>query len=412
MTSESSVMLTVVMVVAVLAPIIADRLSRFVAVPPVVFQIGLGIVIGPAVLDWVRAVDSIQALSDLGLAFVMFLAGYELEYQRIRGAPLRSAVWGWAASIALGAGLGLLIAGTDAGLVVGLALTTTTLGALLPMLRDRGLSDTPFGTRFLAVGAAGEFLPIVAIAFALSGERPLHTTVVLLAFGLVATIAALMARRPRHPVLARLVTVTIATSGQLAVRLCVLAVVAMVAFAETLRLDPVMGAFAAGVVVRLFLDSGDPHESEQVVARLEGIGFGFFIPIFFVVSGVRFDVDALVSDPATLALLPVFLVLLLVVRGGPTVLLQRPALGTRPAVAMGLLAATALPLLVVITEVAQDEGVLSSGLAAALVGAGMVSVLIFPTVALRLLGDGDGVVSPRRGAPARSPARPDPPPGR
>lgn len=402
-------MLTVVLAVAVLAPVLADQLSRFIVVPPVVFQIALGIVIGPAVLDWVRAVDAIQALSDLGLAFVMFLAGYELEYQRIRGAPLRSAVWGWAASIALGAGLGLLIAGTDAGLVVGLALTTTTLGAILPMLRDRELTDTPFGTRFLAVGATGEFFPIVAIAFALSGERPLHTTVVLLVFGLVATGAAVMAQRPRHPVLARLVTATLRTSAQVALRLCVLVVVAMVALAETLHLDPVMGAFAAGVVVRLFLDSGDAHESEQVVARLEGIGFGFFIPIFFVISGVRFDVDALLSDPATLVLLPVFLVLLLVVRGGPTTLLQRPALGTRQAAAMGLLSATALPLLVVITQVAENEGVLSSGLAAALVGAGMLSVLIFPTIALRLLGT-DGV-SPPRGTPARSPARPDPRPG-
>lgn len=409
MTSESSVMLTVVLAVAVLAPILADRLSRFVTVPPVVFQIGLGIVIGPAVLDWVRAVDAIQALSDLGLAFVMFLAGYELEYQRIRGAPLRSAVWGWAASLALGAGLGLLIAGSDDGLVVGLALTTTTLGAILPMLRDRGLTETPFGTRFLAVGAAGEFFPIVAIAFALSGERPIHTTVVLLVFGLVATVAAVAAQRPRHPVLARLVSATISTSAQVAVRLCVLVVVAMVALAETLELDPVMGAFAAGVVVRLFLDAGDPQESEQVVARLEGIGFGFFIPVFFVVSGVRFDLDALVGDPATLALLPVFLVLLLVVRGGPTTLLQRPALGGRQAAAMGLLAATALPLLVVITDVAQDEGVLSSGLSAALVGAGMVSVLVFPTVALRLL-DSAGV-SPPPGTPAPSPARPDPRPG-
>lgn len=410
MTSESSVMLTVVLAVAVLAPIIADRLARYITVPSVVLQIGFGILIGPAVLDWVRATGVVGALSDLGLAFLMLLAGYELEFKRIRGAPLRAALWAWFASLALGVVAGLLVAGPTAGLVVALALTTTTLGAILPMIRDRGLVKTEFGTRFLAVGAMGEFLPIVAVAFALSGERPTHTTLVLVLFGTVAAAAAALARRPRHPAVARLVTVTLGTSAQVAVRFCVLIAVAMVALAETLDLDPVMGAFAAGVVIHLFLDTGVPRESDEVLKRLEALGFGFFIPIFFIVSGVRFDIDALL-EPSTLALLPVFLVLFLVVRGAPTALLQRPALGTRPAVAMGLLAATALPLLVVITRIAQDEGVLSSGMASALVGAGMLSVLIFPAVALRLLGPaGDGVSSPR-GAPVRSPARPDPRPG-
>lgn len=384
MSGETLWMLTVVCAAGVLAPFAADRLARFVAVPPVVVEIGLGILIGPAVLDWVRDTDVVSALSDLGLAFLMFLAGYEIEFQRIRGGPLRAAAWGWAASLVLGLALGFLVAGTDAGLVVGLALTTTALGTLLPILRDQGLAETAFGTRFLAVGAVGEFLPILAIAFALSGERPAHTTVVLAIFAVVAIGAAAMARQPRHPRLARLVTATLGTSAQVGVRLCVFVVVAMFALADGLGLDPVLGAFAAGVVVHLFLDAGDPHESEQVLSRLEGIGFGFFIPIFFVMSGVRFDVDALLAEPSTLLLVPVFLLFFLLVRGSPTVLLQRAALGTRPAVALGLLAATALPLIVVITDIARDEGVLGAGTASALVAAGMLSVLIFPTVALRL----------------------------
>lgn len=384
MSGETLWMLTAVFGAAVLAPFAADRLARFVAVPPVVVEIGLGILIGPAALNWVRDTEVVASLSDLGLAFLMFLAGYEIEFRRIRGGPLRAAVWGWAASLGLGVALGLLVAGTDAGLVVGLALTTTALGTLLPMLRDQGLADTALGTRFLAIGAAGEFLPIIAIAFALSGERPLHTTLVLAAFGVVAVIAAAAARQPRHPRLARMVTATLGTSAQVGVRLCVFVVVAMFAFAEGLGLDPVLGAFAAGVVVHLFLEAGDPHESEQVLSRLEGIGFGFFIPIFFVMSGVRFDVDALMDEPSTLLLLPVFLLFFLLVRGGPTVLLQRAALGTRPAVSLGLLAATALPLVVVITDLAREEGALGAGTATALVASGMLSVLIFPTVALRL----------------------------
>ncbi|WP_197682495.1 cation:proton antiporter [Jiangella sp. DSM 45060] len=393
MTSESSVMLTVVLAVAVLAPIIADQLSRVVMVPSVVLQIGLGILIGPAVLDWVRPTGLVDALSDLGLAFLMLLAGYELKYARIRGAPLGAAASAWLVSLALGIGVGLLIAGGDGGLVVGLALTTTTLGVVLPVLRDRGLLDTDFGTRFMAVGATGEFLPIVAIAFALSGERPAHTTAVLVVFALVAAGAAALARRPRHPAVARLVTMTLGTSAQVAVRFCVFVSVAMVALAESLDLDPVLGAFASGVVIHLFLDTGVPRESDEVLARLEGIGFGFLIPIFFIVSGARFDVDAL-ADPSTLALMPVFLVLFLAVRGGPVGLLQVQTLGARSATAAGLLAATALPLLVVITQIAQDEGVLSSGTSSALVGAGMLSVLVLPAIALRLVSPSQ---EPRRG---------------
>ncbi|SDT64381.1 Kef-type K+ transport system, membrane component KefB [Jiangella sp. DSM 45060] len=386
-------MLTVVLAVAVLAPIIADQLSRVVMVPSVVLQIGLGILIGPAVLDWVRPTGLVDALSDLGLAFLMLLAGYELKYARIRGAPLGAAASAWLVSLALGIGVGLLIAGGDGGLVVGLALTTTTLGVVLPVLRDRGLLDTDFGTRFMAVGATGEFLPIVAIAFALSGERPAHTTAVLVVFALVAAGAAALARRPRHPAVARLVTMTLGTSAQVAVRFCVFVSVAMVALAESLDLDPVLGAFASGVVIHLFLDTGVPRESDEVLARLEGIGFGFLIPIFFIVSGARFDVDAL-ADPSTLALMPVFLVLFLAVRGGPVGLLQVQTLGARSATAAGLLAATALPLLVVITQIAQDEGVLSSGTSSALVGAGMLSVLVLPAIALRLVSPSQ---EPRRG---------------
>ncbi|HEY9409860.1 MAG TPA: cation:proton antiporter [Jiangellaceae bacterium] len=398
MSEESLVMLTVVFAAAVLAPFAADRVAHVVAIPPVVVEIGLGILVGPALLDWVSDTEVIGSLSDLGLAFLMFLAGYEIEFDRIKGEPLRAAAWGWGISIVLGISLGLLLAGTESGFVVGLVLTTTALGTLLPILRDSGETDSPFGTRFLAVGAVGEFLPIVAIAFVLSGQRPAHTTVVLAIFAVVAVTGAVLASRPRHPRLARLVTATLGTSSQLGVRLSVLVVVAMFALAEVLGLDPVLGAFAAGILVHLFLGSGDPREAAHVLSRLEGIGFGFFIPIFFVVSGVRFDLDALLDDPSALLLLPIVLVLFLIVRGGPTFLLQRRDLGDRNAVALGMLAATALPLVVVITELAVEEGIMDAATAAALVGAGMLSVLIFPTVALRIRSGSSGARAVRADA--------------
>jgi Kef-type K+ transport system membrane component KefB len=388
MTDDTVAALAVIVAVAVIAPFVADRLHAWLAVPVVVAEILLGILVGPDVLGLVEVADGdvVSALSDLGLAFLMFLAGYEIDFARIRGRPLRLSVLGWLVSLVLAVGTGLLLARTDeAGLVLGLALTTTALGTILPILRDSGQAATPFGVRVLAIGAVGEFMPILAIAFAFSGERPAHTTVVLVLFAIAGLLAAWLARRPRHPRIARLVTATLGTSAQLGVRISVFVVIGMFALAEFLGLDPILGAFAAGIVVHLFLAAGSEHEAEVVFSRLEGIGFGFFIPLFFVVSGVQFDLDALLSDRRALLLLPVFLVLFLVMRGVPTWLLHRRELPGREPVALGLFAATALPLVVVITSIGVDEGAVLPATAASLVGAGMISVLLFPMLGLRLL---------------------------
>jgi Kef-type K+ transport system membrane component KefB len=388
MTEDAVAALVVIVVVAVIAPFVADRLHTWFAMPVVVAEILLGILVGPAALGLVTVTDGdvIAALSDLGLAFLMFLAGYEIDFARIKGRPLRLSVFGWLISLVLGVSTALLLAADqETGLVVGLALTTTALGTILPILRDSGQATTPFGVRVLAVGAVGEFGPILAIAFAFSGDRPVHTTVVLVLFAIAGVFAAWVARRPRHPRLARLVTATLGTSAQLGVRICVFLVIGMFAFAEFLGLDPILGAFVAGIVAHLFLAAGSEHEAEAVLSRLEGIGFGFFIPLFFVVSGVRFDLDALLSDGRALLLLPVFLVLFLVMRGVPTWLLHRNELPGRQPVALGLFAATALPLIVVITSIGVDEGAMLPATAASLVGAGMISVLLFPLLGLRLL---------------------------
>lgn len=384
MTMEALAMLAVIIAAAFAAPFLADRVSRTVAVPPVVVEVVLGILVGPAVLDLVSEIDVVAALSDLGLAFLMFLAGYEIEFGRIRGGPLRRAISGWLMSLALGITAGLLIGGPTAGLVIGLALTTTALGTILPIVRDSGDVSTPFGDRVLAVGATGEFGPIVAIAFVLSTERPAHTLAVLAGFALLAFAGAALARRPRNPRLGRMVTATLGTSAQVGVRLCVLVVIAMFAFAEWLGLDPVLGAFTAGILVHLFLDAGDAHDAEIVHSRLEGIGFGFFIPIFFVVSGAQLDLESLLSDPGMLALVPIFAALLLAVRGIPTLVSHIGVSNRNDQFALALFASTGLPLIVVITNLGVDGGLLRPATAAALVGAGIISLLVFPTTALRL----------------------------
>jgi Kef-type K+ transport system membrane component KefB len=410
MTEATVASLVVIVAVAAIAPFVADQLHTWFAMPVVVAEIMLGILVGPAVLGLVTTTegDVVSALSDLGLAFLMFLAGYEIDFARIKGRPLRLSVLGWLISLVLAVGIALLVADTEeAGLVVGLALTTTALGTILPILRDSGQATTPFGVRVLAVGAVGEFLPILAIAFAFSGDRPIHTTVVLVLFAIVGFVAAWVARRPRHPRLARLVTATLGTSAQLGVRICVLLVIGMFAMAEFLGLDPILGAFVAGIVVRLFLAAGSDHEEEIVLARLEGIGFGFFIPLFFVVSGVRFDLEALLSDTRALLLLPAFVVLFLVIRGLPTWLLHRRELPGRDPLALSLFAATALPLVVVITSIGVDEGAVTPATAAALVGAGMISVLLFPMLGLRLLSTVPADESETDGEPGPATERED-----
>lgn len=384
MALDTLTMLLIVLTVAVAAPLIVDRLPSRLGVPSVVVEILLGIAVGPALLGLVTDTDVISAFAELGLAFLMFLAGYEIQFARIRGGPLRRAVWGWLISLGVGLAVALLyLDSVIAAVVVGLALTTTALGMVLPILKDRGDAATAFGDRVLAVGTVGEFGPIVVIAFALSGERPSHTIAVLALFTVLAISGGWLARKPRHPRLGRIVTATLGTSSQVAVRLCVLIVVAMVALAEWLGLDPVLGAFTAGILVHLALDSGEPHEAEIVRSRLEGIAFGFFVPIFFVVTGVRLDVEALFADAWAAATVPVALALFLIVRGGPTYLIHRGVLPRPDRLALAAYASTALPLIVVITTVGLDAGVLDPAHAVALVTAGMLSVLIFPILAVR-----------------------------
>ncbi|MGH3682160.1 MAG: cation:proton antiporter [Natronosporangium sp.] len=374
---------------AALAPLVSDRLARWLPVPSTVLEILLGILVGPAVLGLARTGTVVDAVAGFGLAMLFFLAGYEIEFARIRGAPVRRALGSWGGSLLLGLGIGALLAlllggGGKAALVFGLALSTTALGTILPIVRDSGVLPSRYGATIMAVGAVGEFGPIIMVALLLSGERPLHTTAVLLGFGAVAVAAAVVAMRPRSARLQRMLTVTLGTSAQFAVRLSVLVVLAMVWLATELHLDLVLGAFAAGVVIRLVLASISRREATVVESKLEGIGFGMLVPFFFVTTGVRFDLAALLGSPSALALLPVGLAAFLVVRGVPVAVAFRRVLPRPERTGLALYAATALPLVVVVTGIGVGNGWLSSATAAGLVGAAMLSVLVFPLAAQRV----------------------------
>jgi Kef-type K+ transport system membrane component KefB len=353
------------------------------AIPVVVLELLLGIVIGPQVAGLAQNDPTTEFLADIGLGMLFFFAGYEIDFERIRGEPLKLAVLGWLLSLALAYGVGGALAA--AGLVLSLvytgsAMATTAIGTLIPILKDGGEMRSRMGTYLLGAGAVGEFGPILLITLILSTQNPLHEAAVLIAFVVLAVLMGVAAVRTSWrgwPLLER----TIETSGQVAVRLAVVLVFGLVALASQLGLDLLLGGFVAGIIVRQTLRG---REIAVFDSKVTAVGYGLLIPFFFVTSGMEFDLDSLVSSGEALAKLPLFVALFLLVRGAPALLLYRGVLDSRERLSLAFFSATQLPLVVAITTLAVDGGHMRSSTAAALVGAAIVSALVFPLIALRL----------------------------
>ncbi|WP_329338994.1 cation:proton antiporter [Streptomyces sp. NBC_00663] len=390
--------LVLIMSIAVLAPLLAYGVSRWLPVPLVIFEILLGILAGPDVLGWAGDGQVIDTLSDLGLAMLIFLAGYEIEFDRVRGDTLKRALWAWLTALVVGLVLASALTGLSKGVYIGTALTSTALGTVLPVLRDAGDLHSRFGSVLTAFGAVGEFGPIIAIALLLSGRSPGRSTAVLAAFALLTAAAVWWAMRPRPPWFPRVIAKTLHSSGQFAVRLVVLLLAVMLGISQALGLDTLLGAFAAGMLTRLLLHGAAPESAGPVLEKVEAMGFGFLVPVFYVVTGIEFDLDALLSGGRALLLVPVFLLLFVLVRGLPVYALAPPDLVRRDRRALTLFASTALPLVVAITTIGVDDGVLKTEDAAALVGAAMLSVLVFPLTGLRLRGERRVVEEPLGGS--------------
>jgi Kef-type K+ transport system membrane component KefB len=373
----------VIAAVAAVAALTVALLPGRVAPPVVVLELLLGIAVGPQVLDLAQNDDFTAFFGNLGLGMLFFFAGYELDFDRLRGRPLALAGAGWALSLALAYGIGGALAA--AGIVLSLlytgsAMATTAIGTLIPILRDAGELRTKFGTYLLGAGAAGEFGPILLVTLVLSTTQPLHEALILLSFIALAAIVAVISVRSAGkgwPLLES----TLEASGQAAIRLLVVLVFGLVALASTLGLDILLGGFVAGIVTRLALRG---REVEVLESKLTAIGFGFLIPFFFVTSGMDFDLDSLLSSAGALLKVPMFLALFLVVRGVPALLLYRGVLAARERTALAFFSATELPLVVAITTIATDGGHMRSSTAAALVGAAILSTLIYPFVGLAL----------------------------
>jgi Kef-type K+ transport system membrane component KefB len=379
--NTSSLLLTAF--IAVIAPVICE-LPIGLKLPMVVLEVILGIVVGPHVLGWAKPEGMLAVLGELGLIFLFFLAGMEIDVKSIRGAPLMKASMGWVLSMAVAFSIATclyLFTFIQNYILIGAILTTTTLGTLMPILRDSGELETKFGSHVLAAGMIGELGPIVLVSIVFTRE---HThwlqTFLLVTFIFVVVGAAAIALWPSPPRIMALIGRTMESTSQLPVRIAILVLMLLVALANKFGLDMILGAFASGMVVGLATKG---EQGQSLHHKLDAIGFGFLIPMFFVASGMKFDLPALLDNPRALLRVPLFLLFFLIVRGAP-VLFYRSELTKKELLPFALYSSTALPFVIALTELGVSTGRMRTDNAAALVGAGMLSVLLFPMTAMTL----------------------------
>ncbi|WP_411277905.1 cation:proton antiporter [Gaiella sp.] len=383
--------LLVVVALAFLVPLALGFVPTL-KLPAVVLEIVAGIVVGPSVLGWVTIDEPLSVLALIGLAFLLFLAGLEIDIHELQGRPLRLATLGFIISfvIALGVGLGLRTADLAGnGLFVAIVLTATSLGIIVPVLKDAGEISSPFGQLVVAAGSIADFGAIILLSLLFSREGGGVGSQAILLGGFVVVAGAIglaVAGAERLPALSQVLFRLQDTTAQIRIRGAFLLLIVFAFVAERLGLETILGAFMAGALLTL-LDRDRQMTHPDFRSKLESAGFGIFIPIFFVVSGVRFDVDALTSSIGALARVPIFLLALLAVRGLPA-LLYRSELGSRRTAVAALLQATSLPFIVAATQIGLELETISAETAAGLVGAGILSVLLFPLGALTLLRAG------------------------
>jgi Kef-type K+ transport system membrane component KefB len=375
--------------VAMLAPLLAE-LPSGVRLPVVVLEVILGILIGPHVLNLASPIGMVGTLGELGLAFLLFMVGLEIDFEKIRGRPLSLAVGGWFLTFLLAMvcmsffnAIGLI---ESPIILAATALSTTAFGVLAPILRDRGELNTDFGKYIVATAAVGEFGPLVIISLLLipTHDTFLHTLFVV-TFIIIALIVANIALQMRSSPLIEKLAHTMQSSSQLPVRICILLQVLLVTLAAKFGLNIVLGAFTAGMVVGLTIKG---NEGELLRHKLDAIGYGFLIPIFFIVAGMNFEVSALWSAPLAPIQVALLSCLLILIRGVP-MFLYKNELTPEEKIPFVFYSATGLPLIVIISQIGVSSGLMPEDRAAILVSAGMISVLLFPILAVKLRGKFD-----------------------
>ncbi|MEA2168529.1 MAG: hypothetical protein QOF76_1829 [Solirubrobacteraceae bacterium] len=357
--------------------------------PSVVLELVFGIALGPSVLGWVEVDQPVAVMSIIGLAFLLFLAGLEIDFERLRGTTLRVTALGFALSFGVAIGVGLVL--QAAGIVkqpvfVAILLSATSLGVLIPVLKDSGHISSTFGQLVVAAGSIADFGAVILLSLLFSREASSTTTKVVLLGALFAVVVlvGLAVARVEHSIRVRdTLTRLQDTTAQIRVRGAFVLLCGLVALAANLGLEVILGAFLAGALLTL-VDRDQMMTHPQFRKKLEAIGFGVFIPVFFVTSGVRYDLDALTSSGSTLARVPIFLAALVVARGVPA-LLYRGLIPVNRILIAGLMQATSLPFIVAGTAIGVELDLITPGNAAAMIAAGLLSVLIFPALSLALL---------------------------
>jgi len=374
--------------IAVVVPVILGLLPRL-TVPGAVLEVVADILVGPSVLGWVHIDAPIQVLSDLGLGMLLFLAGLEIDVQRLRGPLAQLAGWAFGASVVLAllCACAFRLGGQAAPpLLLAIVFMSTSAGLLLPLLKDADEETTRFGQLVMTAAALAEIAPIMLLSlfFSATSKSSADRLILLAIFiALVVLIGLALATVRQLAGLERLLNRLEDRSAQLRVRAALTLALSFGVLAYRFGFAAILGSFAAGLLVRMIDLSGHaPHPQFQT--KLDGIGFGFLIPIFFIATGVQFDLKALLGSPSAIAEVPLFLGTLLLVRGLPA-LFYLHFVGTRRAQVAGLLQATTLTFVIVATQIGLAAGQITPTTAASLLTAGLLSAALFPAGALRLL---------------------------
>ena len=377
----------VVAAVAVVAPLALGLTG--LRLPSIVLEILLGILVGPQLLGWASRDEPVQVLSIVGLAFLLLLAGLEVDYDRFRGRLLRLTALGYVLSFGIALVVGLALKAGDlvrSPLLVAIVLSATGLGIILPILKDAGETSTPFGQVVIAGASIAEVVPIVLLSLFFSGKGGVGAGAVLLAaFGVFVLAAGAAIFAAEHSMRLSVTFMKLQdTTAEIRVRSAFLLLIVFVVFASKFGLEAILGAFLAGATLKL-LDRDDAMTHTFFRRKLEAVGFGVFVPFFFVATGLRLDVDTLFASGSALARVPIFLGALLLIRGLPALLYRPLAERREQIIAGGLLQATSLSFLIVAGQLGVDLDLISAVNYTALVAAGLLSVIVFPLIALNLL---------------------------
>ena len=409
--AHAFVSLLCIVAVALLAPLLSWGVPRRMLPETVLLILG-GVVIGPSALGIAHIGRDIGFLRELGVAFLFLMAGYEIDVNELRGTGGRHAMIAWAGSLALAfatvAAVGVTGGPLSAnGIAIAIAMTSTAIGTILPILRERDLLPTAVGVAILNHGAVGEVGPIILMALLLGTRSTWQSLVILLAFLTISLLIVRFTDRVQRAGrrLVEAIHLGGSTTAQTTIRVTILLLVGLCTLAEVFELDVVLGAFAAGFILRYAVPDGD----RQLEEKLDGLAYGFFVPLFFVTSGMTIELDLTASS---LIYLGAFLVLLVLTRGLPvwvSALLERRrdgsrAYSVRQSLQIAVYSTTALPIIVAVTQVAVDAGAMSAPFASTLVLAGALSVLVMPALGLALSSDADREPAASALAAARGPA--------